>query len=500
MSTIHRIGLGRFIAVVCLLAMAAACDTPDTTVLDLDRDGVPDEIDVFPTDATESRDSDGDGVGDNADALPNDASETLDTDGDGVGNNADSDDDNDGILDQNDADPLDANVPNPMTPADTTDPDSPQDDMPQEADDGSPTVIEPPNNPLGGVAGESIAGLSESVGLGFSAGRTVFERAFLLADGLGPDERGTSCSDCHFEPVSGGGGPDRLILFPNVGNAQTDINDFRNVPHLFGAGLFERLLDSEILARQDPLDDDGDGISGRANLEIDRVGRYGSKAQAASIESIVRGMLANQMGITSDSTGGATLKTNARQRTDGLPQHGGTLAKPLVGPHLFQVRPPPPPEEAVNDDDVPDPEIGGDDLLDLIAFVSNLAAPQRLTINDSVVRGEMLFDQLGCSDCHAPMLMTEDGTPIYPYTDLLLHDMGTSLADGIRLGVATGTEYRTAPLWGLVASAPYLHDGLAESIEEAITKHDGEAIGARDAFEALSAAERDDLLAFLNSL
>jgi len=112
----------------------------------------------------------------------------------------------------------------------------------------------------------------------------------------------------------------------------------------------------------------------------------------------------------------------------------------------------------------------------------------------------ILFEEIGCSDCHVPTLMTSDGQPIHPYSDFLLHDMGEALADGLVRGAASGREYRTQPLWGLSLSSAFLHDGQAETIESAIILHGGEAESSRDNFESMSDTDRSDLVVFLDSL
>ena len=156
------------------------------------------------------------------------------------------------------------------------------------------------------------------------------------------------------------------------------------------------------------------------------------------------------------------------------------------------------------------------ETLDVATFyVQTLAVPARRNIHDPQVRrGEELFVAAACAACHTPTLRTGVlvGVPevshqtIHPYTDMLLHDMGEALADGRPEGDAEGREWRTAPLWGVglteVVSGHrfLLHDGRARGVKEAILWHGGEAQTARDAFAALSKAERDKLIAFVNSL
>ncbi|GJM24307.1 MAG: hypothetical protein DHS20C16_07220 [Phycisphaerae bacterium] len=398
-------------------------------------------------------DSDNDGVADTEDAFPEDPNESVDTDGDGEGNQADTDDDNDGVIDEDDPEPLNANV----------------------------TSIDPPDNPLGGELGESAPNLTGDQSDAFELGHAVFTKLFIMADGLGPSQLGASCSGCHVSPVAGGSGTDAFVRVISVGVPMLVDHD---APPLFGVGLFERVSDETILSMQDPTDEDDDGISGRPNIDGDRIGRYGLKAQAATLESITRGMLGNQMGITSDP-----LAKIARPKTQ-RPEYLAQVAPPNNGGG----------GTGSGDDSVPDPEINATDLENLIAFQELLAAPLRGTIDLAVERGDALFASIGCADCHVPSLPLDTGEMIHPYTDLLIHNMGEELSDEVFQSVASGTEFRTAPLWGLTQSAPYLHDGRAETIDDAIRAHAGEAQTARDGYITLSDGEQADLIRFLESL
>jgi CxxC motif-containing protein (DUF1111 family) len=157
-----------------------------------------------------------------------------------------------------------------------------------------------------------------------------------------------------------------------------------------------------------------------------------------------------------------------------------------------------------------------DTVLDLVTFYSrNLAVPARRDPGDpEVLRGKQVFHEAGCAACHRPKFVTarlEDQPEqsfqlIWPYTDLLLHDMGPGLADGRPEARATGTEWRTAPLWGIgltetvTGKASFLHDGRARTLLEAILWHGGEAVSARDAVAGLPKADRDALIRFVESL
>ena len=137
-----------------------------------------------------------------------------------------------------------------------------------------------------------------------------------------------------------------------------------------------------------------------------------------------------------------------------------------------------------------------------------LAPPAPKPFSAAALRGQTQFDTLGCAKCHLPTITSLRG-PLAAYTDLLLHDMGVGIADNIAAGVpqsssidgpTTYREFRTAPLWGVSMSGPWLHDGRAQTLEEAILAHGGEAQTARDAFANLPQADRADVLAFLESL
>ncbi len=271
----------------------------------------------------------------------------------------------------------------------------------------------------------------------------------------------------------------------------------RLTPPMIGLGLLEAIPAADILALADPDDIDGDGISGRPSIvwsaEFDRpmLGRFGWKAGAPTVKAQSSGAFAGDMGLSTPLHPAPWGECTAAQAACRAAPHGD------------------------------DAEHGGyevaADALDLVAFYArNLAPPARRDLDDpQVLRGKALFHGAGCAACHAPKHVTHrlDGQPeqsfqlIWPYTDLLLHDMGEGLADGRPEGVATGREWRTPPLWGLglaetVLGGPahYLHDGRARSVLEAILWHGGEAQAARDAVAAMPKAERAALLRFLGSL
>lgn len=270
----------------------------------------------------------------------------------------------------------------------------------------------------------------------------------------------------------------------------------RMAPQMIGLGLLEAIPEGDILAKADPHDRDGDGISGRPNRvwSIERngaaLGRFGWKAGQPTVLQQSAEAFAGDIGIGSWIVPRAAGDcTPAQQVCRNAPQ-GGT---------------PQAPDEEINRK-----------LLDLVAFYArNLAVPARRdAAAPDVVAGKQVFTAIGCASCHTPSHVTGDASPdphlrgqrIWPYTDLLLHDMGEGLSDGRPEGLADGREWRTAPLWGIGLTELvnghtfFLHDGRARNLGEAILWHGGEAERARDAFAALPREDRERLLAFVNSL
>ena len=368
----------------------------------------------------------------------------------------------------------------------------------------------------------------------FERGHEVAKRRFSRAEGLGPAFNVTFCGSCHERPVMGGsaglyrnfflaakrlpdgaylpaasagksGGVIRMYDYapgrPSRPAVDPDLNIIsqRNALPFFGVGLLAELSNEEISKRADLDDKDGDGVSGRPNFDRGFVGRFGRKAQTVSIEGFIRGPLFNHLGVTTmplteeqraklpvDSSQAGAKKTAAVIRRALAPLRAFAQAAAPDGP-------------LTDDDGVPDPELSTDDLFDLVSFAMLLAAPKIEPETPQTARGRRTFDSVGCDTCHTPRLVGPRG-PLPVYSDLLLHDMGKSLADGIQQGVATGSEFRTQPLWGISSVGPYLHDGRATTLREAIELHDGEGKRARDAAAKLSEADWADLLAFLESL
>ncbi len=260
----------------------------------------------------------------------------------------------------------------------------------------------------------------------------------------------------------------------------------RLAPPVFGLGLLEAIAEYDIVALQDVNDANGDGISGKANFVWDDykqkklLGRFGLKANTATLLTQVAAAYNNDIGITSYVF---PTETNYGQPQD--------------------------------DGQGDDPELA-DSLLDAVRFyVQSLQVPARRNVTDAtVIKGKEIFAKAKCSSCHKPSFITPvnvafpqvSNQTIHPYTDMLVHDMGAGLADNRPDFLADGNEWRTSPLWGVGLfetvnfPAYYLHDGRARTITEAIMWHGGEAQFSADYVKQLSKADRDALLSFLKSL
>lgn len=262
----------------------------------------------------------------------------------------------------------------------------------------------------------------------------------------------------------------------------------RLAPPVVGLGLLELIPESTILSFRDPDDANHDGIKGKANYVYDvytkqrQLGRFGWKANTAFLITQVATAYQQDMGITS--------YVQPVESAFGQPQMN-------VVPPNSQL-------------EIPDTILNAN-----VFYVKTLAVPARRNINDpDVQRGEYFFNQINCSGCHRPTVQTGvdltmpqlSNQRIHPYTDLLLHDMGPGLADNRPDYLASGSDWRTSPLWGIgllekANGVPYfLHDGRARTLEEAILWHGGEAQKARDQFIQLSKDDRNRLIKFIQSL
>jgi CxxC motif-containing protein (DUF1111 family) len=370
--------------------------------------------------------------------------------------------------------------------------------------------------------GDPLPGLSAAERALFDAGKTEFTHILTVADGLGPIFNDSSCSTCHSSPRAGGAGAKRVTRFGRAGSpfdplaslggsllqisatmptcvetvpAQADVQIHRVTPSTAGAGLIEAILGGEIRAREfaPPA-----GVSGRAHMvrsfekrpaaKLD-VGRFGWKAQLASVLSFSADASQNELGLS-----------NRFVPFDNAPNGNGALLAVC--------------------DTRPDPEDHADGqglhAIDRQAnFQRLLAAPPQTP--RSGMTGATVFNTVACNSCHVSTPYVTGPSPagfaslagktIRPYSDFLLHDMG-ALGDGIVQGMATENEFRTPPLWGMRprAEVGLLHDAratggtIAQNVRDAIAAHAGEAQASRDAYLALAPAQQDQLVAFLLSL
>ena len=269
----------------------------------------------------------------------------------------------------------------------------------------------------------------------------------------------------------------------------------RVAPAMIGLGLIEAIPASDILALADEDDANGDGISGRASLvwsaEFDQVmlGRFGLKSGQPTVHQQSAGAFSGDIGISTPLFPNPWGECTAKQTDCRNAPHGNG--------------------------DVRETEIDQPNM-DLVTFYSrNLGVPARRDLNDpQVLRGKQVFYDTGCTSCHTPKFVThrlsdrpeQSFQLIWPYSDLLLHDMGEGLADNRPEGRATGREWRTPPLWGVGLTqqvsdqAGFLHDGRARTLLEAVLWHGGEAQAARDTVVELAPDDRAALIRFLESL
>jgi CxxC motif-containing protein (DUF1111 family) len=364
--------------------------------------------------------------------------------------------------------------------------------------------------------GDPIPGLTPVEFTEFRLGLDDFTEVETAEEGLGPAFNGASCAVCHNVPAIGGAGlvlevrggyRDQAGAFSALNPAGDTLLHLFSIPNhgcqpqmpaavnviarrapipLFGAGLVEAIADETLIALEDPLDRNGDGVSGRAALVVDlvsgerRVGRFGWKAQHATLLTFGADAYRNEMGITNDvfrdevSFG---VEDAVMRRCDPIPD----------------------PEDAI------DPVTRRRGIDNFASFMRLLAPPARRAVDEAGREGERLFSAIGCASCHVPSLTTPrhanplfDRRPVELFADLLLHDIGTG--DGIAQGAAEPQEIRTPALWGLGLRKPFLHDGRASTIEEAVEHHGGEAALARQGYMRLDAADRARLIAFLRSL
>ncbi len=260
----------------------------------------------------------------------------------------------------------------------------------------------------------------------------------------------------------------------------------RAAPPVFGLGLLESIPENDIINYSDEFDNDGDGISGKVNYVYDfesgitTIGRFGWKANQPHLNQQTSGAFNGDMGITSPMF--------QSESCEGQIQHDGLPDDPEIDLHFIEVT---------------------------SFYTKTLAVPAPRNLEDeNVMLGKQLFFEIGCESCHKQKWQTSilaevpelANQTIYPYSDMLLHDMGEGLADNRPDFLASGSEWKTRPLWGIgltqVANGHtnFLHDARARNLFEAIMWHGGEAESSKLQFSSLSSTERNALISFLEAL
>ena len=354
----------------------------------------------------------------------------------------------------------------------------------------------------------------------FNDNRFIFEEVEKIQDGLGPTYNAQSCRECHQNVVTGGASQvaelrsGRLVdgqFFASLGGTlihsrathaaiveqitpQDSIRTLRISTNTVGNGFVESIANSTLLAIRDKQPQSMRGTAVMVPvLEADskaRIGRFGWKGQHASLVSFSADAYLNEMGIT----------------TPLFPEENTSNGRDVGYPSAY--------------DPVPEPEDDGVDVVAFADFMRSTKAPPRGPITADVSAGEALFNKVGCAVCHTPSITTArpgakinggvftvpaalGNKVIHPYSDFLLHDIGTG--DGIPVlplaeYASTANQMRTAPLWALRTRNRLMHDGLSLTKQEAIQRHAGQAAGVTKNYNALSEAEKNQLLAFLESL
>jgi len=361
-----------------------------------------------------------------------------------------------------------------------------------------------------------VDGLTPEQNAIFLRGDIAFnDEVFTAQTGLGPLFVATSCGSCH----AGDGKGHPFTMLTRFGQTDSTGNKFLSLggpqlqhraipgyqfetipagatssrfmpPANTGLGFLDAVSDATLLSLADPNDTNGDGISGKPNWipspsyiiyrpgTVERngkyIGRFGKKAAVYDLMQQTANAYNQDMGVTSTYE---HYDTYTRQETD--------------------------------------PEVSNNTVLDVIFYLRTLKAPiQRNQTDPDVIAGKQVFLNISCGKCHTPQLQSGPSSiaaisnkAFFPYTDLLLHDMGTGLDDGYTEGTASTAEWRTPALWGLGLSKNsqggryfLLHDGRARSIEEAILLHGGEANQSKNSFQQLNTTDKAHLLKFLESL
>ena len=395
---------------------------------------------------------------------------------------------------------------------------------------GDNRIRRPAGSP--GMIGDPLPDLTIQQMNQFLDGKNAFMLAQTVQAGLGPIYNGVSCFACHSAPVAGGGSTFNTTRFgQNIGGRFDPLNSLggsqlqqfainpaaiemvprlanvvarRNSTPIFGLGLIEAITDSNIIANRKQYGNDQ--IDGRVGMVTDvvtgrrMVGRFGWKSQHATLLSFSADAYHNEMGITNRYF----REENAPNGNFNVLNQFDTRIDPedVVGPqqplpafesvaHFMRLLGAPPSRRVV-----------------LPTGTTSVTTASKLTTVSKPIPpdGQFLFSSVGCAQCHTPMLRTGfspisalNSKDVWLYSDLLLHKMG-SLADGIVQADATGSEFRTPPLWGAAYSAPYLHDGRAPTIDAAIRAHDGEGRLVKERYQRLAPAQQKLLTDFVLSL
>ena len=343
----------------------------------------------------------------------------------------------------------------------------------------------------------------------FNRGMAVFATEFTPATGLGPLFNSTSCAQCHNDPVLGGYGDSAEVHMTTYTHAGRTCNmldtlggpvvqqhatpeleaamgivkepnppggtgtGMRTTPIVFGLGLIDAVSDQAIIALS--RIPHPEGVHGHpAVLPNGRIGRFGRKATVASLDEFNAGAFFNEMGVTSSRN----------------PTEGSVAGTPLpAGVDL-----------------APDPELDETSLSAASSFVKFLAPPSPLPETPETRHGQALFAQVKCTSCHVPVIQT-GASPIsalrnrkvYLYSDLLLHSLGEGNKDACN-GVALPGEFRTQPLFGMQFLDMFMHDGVSETVDEAVQRHGGEGNASRTLFNQLSPTDQAALVTFVMHL
>lgn len=414
----------------------------------------------------------------------------------------------------------------------------------QQALSASPASVTAP-------AGAPLPGLSAEELQKFQDGKALFERNLTAAEGLGPLFNAQSCATCHVSPATGGSDPTTVenVIHYTIRNGDQFFQAFelggpvqqrkslkqlpggsacqlepdviplaqrgvgtspRHTPPVFGFGLMDAVSDADLLAWEGAQSWKAPGVYGIANWGVEleglgklrafnldggrtqpigapRVGRFGWKSQTPTLFQFTNEPFNIELGVTSPFWPRENTANGAKPPPECLVAHQPN-------------------------------DVDNQMSLSLYYFQAFLAAPERGPVTPDVQRGEAVFQKAHCADCHRESLHTVkdyyapwpdgsvhrvealSGKVLRPYSDMLIHDMGTALEDPRPMGRASGRMWRTTPLWGIRHKTRYLHDGSADTVEDSILMHGGEGQWSRDAYLRLSAEEKRQLQAFLDSL